>query len=78
MKIEKLQGKEIKDEYKCEMAEAFSEKWERVKDSTNIVKKTNVYVQGSRSMHLLRGERRLRDRRACGKVVYAGIHLFLA
>ncbi len=38
LKIEKLQGKEIKSENKREMAEAFSGKWESVKDSTDIEK----------------------------------------
>ncbi len=38
VKIEKLQEKEVKDEYKREMAEALSEKWESVKDSTDIEK----------------------------------------
>ncbi len=32
VKIEELQEKEIKDEYKREMAEALSEKWKRVKE----------------------------------------------
>ncbi|XP_050706878.1 uncharacterized protein LOC126992348 isoform X2 [Eriocheir sinensis] len=38
LKIEKLQEKEIKDEYNREMAEALSEKWGSVKDNTNIEK----------------------------------------
>ncbi len=38
LKIEKLQEKEIKDEYKHEMAESLSGKWESVKDSTDIEK----------------------------------------
>ncbi len=38
VKIEKLQEKEIEDEYKREMAEAVSGKWEIVKDSTDIEK----------------------------------------
>ncbi len=38
VKIKELQEKQIKDEYKREMAEALSGKWKSVKDSTDIVK----------------------------------------
>ena len=38
LKLEKLQEKEVKDEYKREMAEALRGKWESVKDSTDIEK----------------------------------------
>lgn len=44
MNIEKLQKKEIEDEYKCETAEALSGKWKSLKDSTDIEKSLGTYI----------------------------------